>query len=106
VLWREGLSAGVLNIADVQFVGIARQSDYRELSSLRRLLWTGTRHDKNKGSCCCCIVRSIGYDMAKPNEAKKGVAVTSASRGVIRPPSVDYSELGTNNAYFVMFPWR
>jgi hypothetical protein len=49
------LSAGLLNIADVQFVGIARQLDYRELSFLRRLLCTGTGHDRK------------GYGRAKPN---------------------------------------
>jgi hypothetical protein len=64
---------------------------YRELSFLRRFLCNSTRHNRNKYSYCCYyIVQSIGYDRAraKPNEAKKrGCFVTSATQGVIRPPS-------------------
>jgi hypothetical protein len=40
------LSAGLIAIADVQFVSIAVQSYHRELSFFRRLLCTGIRHNR------------------------------------------------------------
>jgi hypothetical protein len=54
------------------------------------------------------LVYALGYirARAKPNEAKKGFVVTSATRRVIRPPSRGLFKLGTKNAYVVMFAWR
>ncbi|OAL42690.1 hypothetical protein IQ07DRAFT_669069 [Pyrenochaeta sp. DS3sAY3a] len=54
-LWSEVLSAGLLNIADVPFVGIARQLDYRKLSFVRRLLCAGIEHNRHGYSNCSCI---------------------------------------------------
>jgi hypothetical protein len=57
------------------FISLARQLDYRELFFLEKLLYTGTRHDRNKCYCRCCIIKRIGYDeaKAKPNRVKKGL---------------------------------